>query len=56
MKKDTSHVVHDLKTKEYVCRHCGETYPAPKEPQSFGMFLGVVNAFLKEHRNCKKPK
>lgn len=48
-----SHVL--LQGQTTFCAHCGERYK-PNLPCSIDVFLAMLQAFLKQHRHCRKPE
>lgn len=54
----TSHIVaHDGTQKPFgfECLHCGATLPLSM-PLAVDAFCGAADAFLVQHRDCKKPE
>ena len=51
---NADHVIMDLVTQEFRCRHCGLTYK-PTLPSSIGLFVAISRQFTAEHLRCPAP-
>jgi hypothetical protein len=49
------HVVIDCRTSEMHCSHCGHRQPLAL-PMSLDLVLALQRAYLKQHKDCRKPE
>lgn len=52
MTKNTNHVV--MQGSDFVCQHCGSRY-TPSLPAPINVATAMMQAFVKDHTNCKAP-
>lgn len=50
MTRNTNHVV--LQGSDFVCQNCGSRY-TPALPAPINVATAMMNAFVKDHANCK---
>ena len=55
MKRNTDHVVIDMKKQEWRCNHCGMVWPL-QLPTPVSTIAAIGRAFTSVHRKCRVSK
>ena len=57
-KDGTEHIIDDVKTRDWVCLHCGERRPSPVPAGGMPLrvFLAKMQGFILLHRDCRPEK